>query len=396
MRHRERAPVDYDVFICHRDGPDAELAGTLAAGLRGRGFRVFAEDRQPGGGVDTGRLAIIEGAPDFVLLLGADTIGTAVGADPVHAEVAHALAHVRNVVVVSSLGSGPRSHLPADLAGLTAAHSVAYTPDRPRESIAQVAHCLSSDIEERVVLRRFKRLAQVAVVILLAGMATQAVPALIKAWRRPTPLPPLAPFALYWTGFGQRLDGAAWREVDISNGAPVQPGDQIRLAFSTSTDGFAYVVTRSARGDVAVLFPTDVIKGASRVHGGQVSVAPVATAWWTIDERTAPGTLMVIASYDPIQNLEELVEEGEFDTTPGARRALVDQTLLGLLDGRHYPVPRRLTIRTGQIINQSLPIPAGPPAASATLASGTVVRHAMMIQRGLASAAVELQLRIDR
>ncbi len=226
MGGHRRAPVDYDVFICYRDGPDRDRATTLAAGLAARGFRVFAESRSAEG-ADTGRrLEIIAGAPDFVLLLRADTFDPTQGRDPMREEVGRALADTRNLVAVRTAGE-ESGRLPDDLRGVATGHQVVYAPDCPTESIARVAHCLSSDIEERTLLRRFKRLAQVAALVLLAGLATQAVPSLIKAWKRPKPLPPLAPFALYWTGFGQRPGNGEWTEFDIANDVALQPGDQI-------------------------------------------------------------------------------------------------------------------------------------------------------------------------
>jgi hypothetical protein len=60
--------VEYDVYICSREGSGADLAKLLSAGLTRRGFRVFYEDRLPGHGPDLRRLKLIEETPDFVLL----------------------------------------------------------------------------------------------------------------------------------------------------------------------------------------------------------------------------------------------------------------------------------------------------------------------------------------
>ncbi len=125
-------------------------------------------------------------------------------------------------------------------------------------------------------------------------------------------------------------------------------------------------------------------------------MAPAAAAWWTVDDRTTPDAVILMASYDPLQNLEELIEESAFETNAAARRTLVDQTLSGLLDGRHYPVPRRLTTRSGQLIDQALPCPPGPAEWATTLAGGRTVHHSLAAQRGLESAAVELRFRIVR
>ena len=55
-------------------------------------------------------------------------------------------------------------------------------------------------------------------VFVLAAASLQIVPAVVKKLMQPKPLPPVAPFALYWTGFRQRADATSAVQE-----APVKP-----------------------------------------------------------------------------------------------------------------------------------------------------------------------------
>ena len=111
------------------------------------------------------------------------------------------------------------------------------------------------------------------------------------------------------------------------------------------------------------------------------------------DDQAGLETIFIIAGYDPLQNLEELVEEPEATTTAQARRALLESTVAGLLDGRHGAAERR--VWTGKLhpIDQDLPLPPGPSTARVTLTDGALVTRPFVVQPGLVSAAVEIRLR---
>ena len=100
-------------------------------------------------------------------------------------------------------------------------------------------------------MRRTRRWFIFAALFVLAGFSWQTVPYVIKAWRQPKPLPPVAPFTLYWAGFAERTDGGAPVEFPLQAGAVVSGGERVRIAFSPSADGFAYVIAKDARGRVS-------------------------------------------------------------------------------------------------------------------------------------------------
>jgi len=398
---QRREPVEYDVFVCGAGAADAGMASIISSYLTRRGFRVFLEDRTRVTGSTDRQPTLIDEIPDFLFL--ATSSGLEAAADPsspVHLEVAHALGTARNVIRVSVAGAPPlvAATLPDGLSALAEQQALSYDPDRLAESLSLIQHSLSSDttVDDRHLMRRTKRWFLFAAIFVFVGYSLQTVPPLIKAWMRSKQLPPVAPFTLYWSGFGQRADNGAWVEFPLAPGSPVSGGDQIRVFFSPSADGFAYVIAKDARGRVTVLFPAETVKGGSRVRAGHTYEAPVESDWLTIDPQAGLDTIYAFGSHDPLQNLEELVEEPETPASISARRDLVDQTIAGLLDGRHYQLGRRLWIRTTQFVDQGLKPAQGPAKFSAALGSGAVATHPPTVQAGLVSTLGEIKVAFRR
>ena len=391
------AAPEHDVFICY-GSPGEALALRIADALRERGFRVFPpEPAPPATHADLARLAAIDAAPDFIVLLPPASLATLADEnDGVSHEVRHAVHARRNIVQVRvAAEAGEDAERALDrLFALRPSQSVLFDDSRARESVAMIAHRLSSDgtVDERRVMRRSKRLFWIAGLILLAGVALQEVPRLLEHWSRPRLLSAIPPFAVSWAGVGQRLEAGRWTEFSVAGDTPVSKGDQLRLVFSPSADGHAYVIFRTGAGDVAVLFPTDTVRGASRVAAGRIYVAPVGTGWLAVDEQSAEGSIYLIAGYDPMHNLEELVEQPDGANTPAARRQLLETTVGALLDGRHGATERR--VWTGKLhpIDRDLKPRQAPATAPVTLSGGRAIVSTLAVQPGLVSASVEIKL----
>lgn len=383
-----------DVVVCSQGAPGDVLARTLADGLTARGFRVIVSDSGAPEEAADQRLALIEQAGDFVLVLAPDESGACDLDERARREVGRALRTRRNVVRVIPAGAvvTPAGDAVPELAGLEGRSLVRFDAARVRESIALLAHQLSSDstVEERRTARRARRFFWAAALILLGGIALQEVPRFIARRAAPRLLAPVPPFALQWIGVGERLVNGAWTSFPLGDRTTLAPGDRIRLVFSTTADGFAYAVARHGDGTVSMLFPTDAVRSASRVRAGERHTAPVDGGWLTVAADAPLEALFLVAGYDAQQNLEELLEEPASASNAGARRALLDATLSGLLDGRHGAAERR--IWTGRLhpIDSSLPIRPIEPHVAIELSSGASADEVLAVQPGLASACVEL------
>ena len=390
-------PVEHDVYLCCRDAEDSDMLSAVADGLSRLGFRVVVAGRHPGAANGPGRLAAIEQAPDFVLLSSPAPAGpSGSGPDPRAADLAHAFKTRRNILVLADPAhSDPLAAAePPGRPKLAAWQRVAYDPARSRESIALVGHRLltSSDVEDRHLMRTVK-LAAVAVALMLAlAVASRAVPLAVRWWNRPAAPQPLPRFTLYWSAAGQRLQDGQWTAFPVTDGSAVAGGDQIRLAFSTGSDGYAYVVIRDAQGGVSVLYPGATVRGASRVQTGRVYQVPGSGRWFTVDPQAGLAAIYLFAGHEPLENLEELAEEPESGATPAARLELLSSTLQGLLDGKHTAAQRPIRSRGGREIVDGL-TPAPPPVAwPAASTGGPAGPDRPATQTGLLSAVVEIRL----
>jgi hypothetical protein len=389
-------PGNHDIYVGYRKDIGTALADRLATTLTRRGFRVRLGGRQAGP-ADERLLKTIEEAADFVLLLGPGTLDPALADehDRLRLELAHAFRTDRNVIPVLIKGCAlpEAGALPADLAMLGNCHPVAYDPAKSVESIARVAHRLTSHatLDDRKSNRQAKSLAWLVAVFVLAVMAVGGYRTW-KEWQKPVlDVRPLPPFVVYWTAFGQRLDNGRWVEFPVQDRSPMSAGDQFRLVFAPSADGYAYVVSRDTRGQVTVLFPSKMFGAASRVKAGQTCEAPVGSGW--SDAGAGLDAVYIVASYDPMENLEALVEEHAEESTPQARQALLESTIAGLLDGRHAVAGPVVRTRSGRPIVHMAEAGPAVSSASATLSSGIRVTHDLVPQRGQHSTAVEMRLR---
>jgi hypothetical protein len=392
-------PIEYDVYISYREPSGSDLAKTVSAGLARRGFHVFPG---PGGATDESLRTIIEDTPDFVLLLTPHSLDRCADeGDRMRLEIAHAIRTERNLVPVSAPGFvRPQDEaLPADIASFDRRGGVPYSVRASEESIARIAHRLSSDaaVDERHVMREAKWVGSFVGLVLLALVAIAVASVASKMFGPRIDVRPLPPLSLYWSAFGQRFDAGRWTECAVQDGSRLVSGDQVRVMFSASADGYAYVLSKDLRGEVKVLFPSAALAAASRVRLGQVYQAPADGSWLRLEDQAGLDTLYVVASYDPIENLEAIVEERDEEASATARPALLESTLAGLLDGRHGATSVRVRTRRGRPIAESnVEVAPRLLTATTTLASGVQVTHSLTAQPGLLSAMSEIRVRYER
>lgn len=386
-------PAEPDVCVCAPDSGGAALAAEFERGLAAMGFVVAANPSEVSR--DQRRRAVANAA-DAVILLTPDVFTALANPDdPFRIEVMTAVRGGSVVVPVRWPGvvRPPAETLPEDLRALVTQPAIDYDPDKPRASLQRVAHALSSDAEvaDRALMRRARRLAWLTAVILLTTVASFVVPAVYRWATTPPPKPPLAPYALHWTGFLQVPGTAADGVAGLTDGVAVPAGSRVALVFATSADGHAYVLGRTRTGDVEVLFPPQAMRGASRVRAGVQYRVPAGEAWLEQGGSRDLISVVLVAGYDPLENLEELVEESETGADAGSRLDLLDSTLAGLLDGQHGSRASSIRTRSGQAIDRRLGVPAAAGVATVILPGGAPARRPLTLQSGLVSAAVELR-----
>ena len=321
-------PVEYDVYLSCRDSEGPGMASEVAAGLTRLGFRVCVGGRETGAGTGPGRVDVIGATPDFVLLSApASSAPTGASADPRAAELAHAFKTRRNIVVLADaahadpLAEARQPGRPK----LASWQHVSYDRERTREAIALVAHRLlsSSDVDDRRLMRIAKRAFVALGVVLAIAVASRAVPVAVRWWNRPTAPAPLPRFTLHWTAVGERMLNGQRAGFPFADGSAVAAGDRLRVAFSPGSDGYAYVVARDRQNGISLLYPGVTLRGSSRVRAGTVYEAPGDGRWFTVDPRAGLAAVYILAGHEPLENLEELLEEAEGGGSPAARLELL-------------------------------------------------------------------------
>jgi hypothetical protein len=390
-------PVEYDVYLCCRHADDGGMVSEVVAGLARLGFRVLVPGRGSGTQPGLDRLAAIEQAPDFLLLSAPALSGApADGADPRAADLAHAFKARRNILVLADPAHADplAAAEPPGRPRLAAWQRVTFDHAHSRESIALVGHRLvsSSEVEDRRFMRTVKRAAAAVALMLAVAVALRAVPAGVKWWNRPKAPAPVPRYVLYWTATGQRMVNGQWISFPVADGASVAGGDQIRLAFSPGSDGFAYVVARDTQGGISVLCPGVTLRGASRVRAGAVYQVPGDGRWLNVDPRAGLAAIYLFGGHEPLENLEELVDEADGPGTHAARSELLASTLAGLLDGRHAAVPRPVRTRAGREVVDGLASAPPPPAWPSMVTGSPSAPGISATQTGLLSAVVEITL----
>jgi hypothetical protein len=386
------ADQSIDVFVSYGEPAGENVARSLEAALTLRGFRVYAS-----GAASEGDLRLVDEAPDFVAILTPGAViayqnaNTALGS-----QLDHAVWAERNIIPLYMPGSVPPTGSTPAAAALSTYQAVTYAPHAGDESLARVAHRLTSTAtrEERHLSRQAKWMFGAAGFVLAAVALSFA----LRLIPRTTHVPPLPPLTAAVAVFGQHAASGQPAGLPVQDGAMVAPGDEVRLVFTLNGDAYAYVLAQDAQGDVSVLFPERSVKGGSRVRSGEMREAPTGGRSFSVPDRVGPLTLYLIASYDSIENLESLVEEREGETSPQERQGMLQSTIAGLLDGRHAIIGGTARTRRGQAILQSLDAasPKLPASATATLSAGVVLTRPLTTSTGLLSVMSEIRLHVVR
>ena len=150
----------------------------------------------------------------------------------------------------------------------------------------------------------------------------------------------------------------------ITDGSAVAGGDRIRLAFSTGSDGYAYVVIRDAQGGVSrAATPARRCAAPAGCGAGSVYEAPADGRWFTVDASGRPRRDLPVrrarSAREPRGTGRGTRERSHARGTP---RTADVPPLRACSTGSTTAVPRPIRTRTGREIVDGL-APAPPPAA---------------------------------
>jgi len=193
----------------------------------------------------------------------------------------------------------------------------------------------------------------------------------------------LPPLALYYDVLGQheRTGGAiVERNIRDSDGSTLDNGDQYRVKVRASSDCYFYLITYDSLGDVYVLFPHEKIKRKNPLRGGMTYTIPGDDdPWFTLDDNPGKETLIFIASYDPITDLDALIRRMQQagKVSSDTNRA-VKKTIAAL----QKSVPLTTKTRGDYAVSSTRGTFLSRPKATYTLKSGRKIESVMSVIEG--------------
>jgi formylglycine-generating enzyme required for sulfatase activity len=201
-----------------------------------------------------------------------------------------------------------------------------------------------------------------------------------RASHRPATGGELPPLALNYDVLAQReVSPGRFEEVIVRDGATLHSGDQYRIRVQPNSDCHFYILTVDSREEVYILFPRSEIQVAGRIRGGMTCMIPGEhDPWYTLDENTGTETLIFIASYEPLNDLDALLRKVR---AAGGTSASVGSAIRHEVD-RLSTAPDAAMTAGGYPISKTRGTVLSRPKASYVLSGGRSVQNMMAVVEG--------------
>jgi len=190
----------------------------------------------------------------------------------------------------------------------------------------------------------------------------------------------LPPLVISYDVLAQReVSGGRFEEILVREGATLRSGDQYRIRVQASSDCHFYILTYDSRGEVYVLFPRPEIQLGASIRGGVTYMIPGEhDPWFTLDEHIGTETLILLASYEPLNDLDALVRRmrAAGGSSPSAQSAIKQEVekLSAMQDVEGTVAGYRIGRTRGTVLAR--------PKASYTLSNGRPVQNVMAVAEG--------------
>jgi len=131
-----------------------------------------------------------------------------------------------------------------------------------------------------------------------------------KKLTRPIELPPIE---LSYKVLAQRRRANGFvEEIRVRDGTVLHSRDQFQIRFTPVSDCWVYVFLFDSTGKSETLFPYPGIKLGNFCRGGVSYTVPdpappIASRWFYLDENPGTETLYIVASYEPMSDLDSIV-----------------------------------------------------------------------------------------
>jgi hypothetical protein len=126
------------------------------------------------------------------------------------------------------------------------------------------------------------------------------------------------PMTLHMVALASRPLGNG-RDQDLGSvhdGARLKSNDDLKVHFRTNADAYVYLVWVDTRGKATLQYPTRAAGTDNRVRANVVQTAPEGDRWYYLDRETGVETLYLVASHEPLANLDALLAHAERGALP--------------------------------------------------------------------------------
>ena len=125
------------------------------------------------------------------------------------------------------------------------------------------------------------------------------------------PLVPATPLQLESALLVQRKTDKGYDGVMVKEGDTLYTNDNFKLFIRTNEDCYIYALMFSSNGKVEKIFPLESINMSNRIQGKQDYFVPLGSDWYFLDENTGTETIFIIASYEPMRDIDKLLMDME-------------------------------------------------------------------------------------
>jgi hypothetical protein len=102
-----------------------------------------------------------------------------------------------------------------------------------------------------------------------------------------------------------------WIGVPLRDGTSLWSGDYFKVSFKTSEDCYVYVLLYGSAGIAQCLFPHEEIASKNYIKANVLYTVPEGSDWYCLDSVPGTETIYILACYEQMNNVQELLREME-------------------------------------------------------------------------------------
>jgi len=106
-----------------------------------------------------------------------------------------------------------------------------------------------------------------------------------------------------------RGESPDYREVDVKDGGVLHSGDMFRIKFELREEAYVYLLALDSLGNLSRLFPDKDTELPLKIKPHETYIIPIEDEWLQLDDNTGQETLYLLASTEPIEDIDQRLDE---------------------------------------------------------------------------------------